>query len=186
MRALDHRYWPIWVAIVFLILAAGINSQTQTVPNWLTYSAIVASWIAGGSISRGIAPSAGGGFASALVLSFAGLLVLLPFWANDVMGAGCVKANMALGGWIGCAVCAERGAKWLAGCVVAGGVLTAFSVWTFQLYGMNISALAQVFPAQAALSAGSVLTLVAMLRLAANETDKQAAEHTVSNHLPAA
>lgn len=185
MRALDHRYWPIWVAIVFLILAAGVNAQTQTVPNWLTYSAVLASWAAGWCISRGQAPSAGGGIGAALLLSFAGLLILLPFWASDLMGAGCVKANMALGGWIGCAVSLERGAKWLAGCVVAGALVTAVSSWMFQLYGMNINALAQVFPAQAALSAGSVLTLVAMLRLA-QEAGKPAASEPVASNSPAA
>ena len=37
MQTLDHRYWPIWVAVVFLIVAAAINTQTQVVPNWLTY-----------------------------------------------------------------------------------------------------------------------------------------------------
>ncbi len=184
MRALDHRYWPIWVAIVFLILAAAVNAGTQTVPNWLTYSAVLAAWVAGGCIGRGLAPSAGGGIASALVLSVVGLLVLLPFWANGIVGGDCVKANMALGGWIGCAVGIERGAKWLAASIVAGALLTAASAWMFQLYGMNTEALRQVFPAQAALSAGSVLTLVAMLRLA-QEKENPSSE-PAANQLPAA
>lgn len=185
MRALDHRYWSIWVAIVFLILAAGINATTQTVPNWLTFSALLASWAAGWCITREQAPSAGGGMVPALLLSGLGLAILLPLYSLGILAAGCVLANTALGGWIGCAVSAERGAKWLAGCVLAGALLTAVSSWMFTLYGMNVDALGQVFPPQAALSAGSVLTLVAMLRLA-QEAEKPAVSEPAASNLPAA
>jgi hypothetical protein len=185
MRALDHRYWPIWVAIVFLILAAGINATTQSVPNWLTCAALLASWAAGWCVTREQAPSAGGGMVSALLLSGLGLVMLLPLYALGILAAGCVLANAALGGWIGCAVSAERGAKWLAGCAVAGALLTAASSWMFQLYGMNTDALTQVFPPQAALSAGSILTLVAMLRLA-QETEKPSIPESAASKSPAA
>jgi prepilin peptidase CpaA len=130
MEKVDYRYWPIGVAIVFLALAAGLNAAFGVVPNWLTFPAILAAWVAGWCISRGTAPSAGGGFGSALLLAFVGLLMLLPFYAFGVMGAGCVKANMALGGWIGCAVSAERGAKWLIGGVMAGAVLIGLGCWS--------------------------------------------------------
>ncbi|HUE72411.1 MAG TPA: hypothetical protein VMP01_16115 [Pirellulaceae bacterium] len=185
MRALDHRYWPIWVAIVFLILAAAINATTQTVPNWLACASLLASWTAGWCITREQAPSVGGGMVPALLLSFLGLIILLPLDALGILAAGCVLANAALGGWIGCAVSAERGAKWLAGCAVAGALLTAISSWMFTLYGMNVDALSQVFPPQAALSAGSVLTLVAMLRLA-QDAEKPAASEPAASNLPAA
>lgn len=169
MRALDHRYWPIWVAIVLAILAAGIDSLTQSVPVWLTCSAALAAWTAGWCISSGNAHSAGGGLVSALLLSALAVLLLVPLWAAGLLAAGSVLAGMALGGWIGCAVPPQRGALWLVAGVVTGGLLMVLSGWTFALYGMNAGALAQVFPPQAALSAGCVLSLAAMLRLAERE-----------------
>ena len=120
MRALDHRYWPIWVAIVFLILAAGIDATTQSLPLWLTLSALLASWAAGWCVTREQLPSAGGGLVPALLLSALGLAILLPLYALGTLTVGSVLAGTVLGGWIGCAVSADRGAKWLAACAVAG------------------------------------------------------------------
>ena len=185
MRALDHRYWPIWVAIVFLILAAGLDAATQSVPLWLTFAALLAAWAAGWCISRQQLPSAGGGFVPALLLSALGLAILLPLYALGTLVVGSVLAGTVLGGWIGCAVSAERGAKWLAACAVAGALLTVASSFMFRLYGMNIDALTHLFPPQAALSAGGILTLVAMLRLA-QDADKPVAGEPQASNLPAA
>lgn len=166
MQNIDYRYWPIGVAIVFLAMAAGIHAATGLVPNWLTYPAILAAWVTGWCVSRGTAPSAGGGFGSALLLAFLGLLLLLPFYAFGVLGAGCVKANMALGGWMGCAVGAERGAKWLIAGVMSGAALIGLGCWSCLQMGMTVEAASQQFPAQFALSLGSILTLVVMVRRA--------------------
>ena len=185
MRALDHRYWPIWVAIVFLILAAGIDATTQSLPLWLTLSALLASWAAGWCVTREQLPSAGGGLVPALLLSALGLAILLPLYALGTLTVGSVLAGTVLGGWIGCAVSADRGAKWLAACAVAGALLTVVGSWMFRLYGMNIDALAQLFPPQAALSAGGILTLVAMLKLA-QDADKPATNEPAASKLPAA
>ena len=185
MQTLDHRYWPVWVAIVFLIAAAAVNSQTQVVPNWLTYSAVLGAWIAGVCVWRGLLPSAGGGIGPALLLSALGLALLLPFYAVGFLGAGCVKANMALGGWIGCAVGAERGAKWLIGGAAVGFLLAVGGWWASQQYGLTTAAASQMFPAQAAFSLGAILTLVVMLRKA-YETPAPAAEDTGWKNSPAA
>ena len=171
MQNIDYRYWPIGVAIVFLALAAGLNAAFGVVPNWLTFPAILAAWVAGWCVSRGTAPSAGGGFRPALLLAFVGLVMLLPFYAFGVLGAGCVKANMALGGWIGCAVGAERGAKWLIAGIMAGAVLIGLGCWSCLQMGMTVEAASQQFPAQFALSLGSILALVVLVRRAW-ESDK--------------
>lgn len=185
MRALDFRYWPIWVAIGFMFIAAAIQGWTQSVPNWLTFSAVLAAWVAGWCVSRGDLPSAGGGIKSALLLSLLGLLLLLPCYALGILGAGCPKASMVLGGWIGCAVCLRRGATWLLACTAGGGLLTVAGAWLSRQYGMTSEAISLVFPAQASLSLGAILILVAMLKQA-HELDPSAAEGSVSVNSPAA
>lgn len=185
MRALDFRYWPIWVAIGFMIVAAAMQGWTQSVPNWLTFSAVLAAWVTGWCVSRGDLPSAGGGIRSALLLSLLGLLLLLPCYAVGILGAGCAKASMVLGGWIGCAVSLQRGAKWLLACTAGGGLMAVAGAWLSRQYGMTSEAIGLVFPAQASLSLGAIFVLVAMLKQA-HEPDLSPGDGSLWNNSPSA
>ena len=90
-----------WAA-AFLFFAVERDVHCQRIPNWLTFPACAAAlayaaWIGGPAGALDAALGAGAAFA----------LLLLPY-AAGALGAGDVKAAMALGAGFGAAVVAEQ------------------------------------------------------------------------------
>src|SRR5262245_59531303 len=128
MKLFTIDYWPAWVALGLLLGAAVINLRTMLVPNRLTLPAIVSGWlVAVLFISPGLLPSAGGGVAASIACAIVGGFLLLPFYFIGVLGAGCVKMQMALGAWIGCATGLTSALQLTLVATLAGIVLTGIA-----------------------------------------------------------
>src|SRR5262245_59703825 len=98
-------YWPVAIGVGVLLIAAWLNGKSGRVPNLLTFGMIAAAWLAAWFvIGPQLAPSSGGSLGSSLASTFAALVVLLPAYAIGFVPAGCVKAQMAFGAWLGCAL----------------------------------------------------------------------------------
>jgi hypothetical protein len=144
-------------------VAAFLQARIQRVPNSLTLISLGTAWLCGLALS--VSGAAAGGLASGLAGAFIGGLLLLPFWAIGGLGAGCVKAQMSFGAWIGCALGTSATALTVAVSTLAG-IATALA-----LYG----AVARLYPAvdydletwqmnaQSLLSLGSVAGLIGCL-----------------------
>ncbi len=111
-----------------LILAAIIDFWKRKVPNWLTFPLILSGWTLGLLGGPGGFPQVSWELLwASVVLTFAGLGLLLPVYAIGGMGEGDVKMQMGFGAWLG-ALYGMQDGFWilLAGfCVgvVAGGVI---------------------------------------------------------------
>ncbi len=86
--------WPVWLVVVFLVLAAVIDGFELKVPNWLTFPMILSGW-AYSTIAFGWQ-----GLWYSLVGTAVGLVLLLPAYAIGGMGAGDVKLMAGVGAWI--------------------------------------------------------------------------------------
>lgn len=96
VRALVEN-WPIWVVSITLVVAAVIDGWKLKVPNWLTFSMIIAGWV----YSAAFSPWAGWeGLMYSLVGTAVGLALLLPAYAIGGMGAGDVKLMAGVGAWV--------------------------------------------------------------------------------------
>lgn len=91
---------PICGGILVALVAGFLQSHVWRVPNSLTLKSIGLAWICGLVLTVLGGPGAG------LLSSIAGALlagaVLLPLYVCGGLGAGCVKAQMSFGAWIGC------------------------------------------------------------------------------------
>ena len=86
------------IALVLLVIAAAvIDVQSLRIPNWLT----VGGMVLGLAWSTAVAPAPLAGFLWALGGLAVGLVVLLPFYAVRVMGAGDVKLMAMVGAFLG-------------------------------------------------------------------------------------
>ncbi len=110
-------FWPTWVAAGLMAGAAVINARTLTVPNWLTLGGIVSGWAVAALGASG-AVSILGGLGPSLAATAVGYAALTPLASRGHLGAGCVKAQMAFGAWLGCGV--ESGPA--VGAAVAAGL----------------------------------------------------------------
>jgi Flp pilus assembly protein protease CpaA len=162
-RLLDARNWSLLVSGALMLVAAVINVVDLRVPNWLTFSSGLAALLVACLVTARQLPSHGGGIGTSLLLVFLAGLLLIPLYAADWLGAGCVKMQMALGAWIGCAYSAPRGAKVILAASLAGGLLTAagFFLQAYLLAGSGDSDSWPLFPAQLTLSLGAVAVLAA-------------------------
>jgi hypothetical protein len=159
-------YWPMWVGCAFLFFVALLYQLIDRVPNVLTFSAIVAAWVVGLLLAvPGLLPPAGGGIASSLVCTVACPMMLLKAYKIG-LGAGCLKAQMALGAWIGCALPLESALIVSVFATLIGGSTMAI-LWIIEgrlrgkrlseiSLGDNQSADSRPFPAQIPLSLGSI------------------------------
>jgi hypothetical protein len=97
-------YWPMWVGCGYLFFVAVLYQLTGRVPNIVTFAAILLAWLVGLLLAvPGVLPPAGGGIVESLVCTAACLIMLLKAYKLG-LGAGCLKAQMGLGAWLGCAL----------------------------------------------------------------------------------
>jgi prepilin peptidase CpaA len=115
---------PVLLLCVALIAAAVIDYRKLKVPNKLTFPMIFTGWAFGL-----VATLCGwtGGLGAAVLLTFAGLGLLLPVYMIGGMGAGDVKMQMGFGAWLGALYGLGQGwlILWWAFCTAAivGGVI---------------------------------------------------------------
>lgn len=102
--AFSPANWPVFFLCFALIVAAVIDFWKLKVPNWLTFPliftgwgfAIINGWATGGTFGDGMTA-----LWAAFVLTWFGLVLLLPVYAIGGMGAGDVKMQMGFGSWVG-------------------------------------------------------------------------------------
>ncbi|MBN9115406.1 MAG: prepilin peptidase [Pandoraea sp.] len=146
--------WPTWVAAGLLAGAAAINARTRTVPNWLTLGGVLSGWAVAGLGASGVVPL-WGGLAPSVAATAVGYGMLTPLTSRGHLGAGCVKAQMAFGAWLGCAV--ETGPA-VAAAVAAGlgGWLALAAVVGLVAAGRRSGLGWSRLPSQVPLSVGAI------------------------------
>lgn len=103
LEILRPEYWPLVVAMGVLVVAGLLYAVLGRVPNAFTFLAIAAGWAT--ALAQPVlfgAPLAGG-IGGSLICTVAGLLMLGKLYKFG-LGAGCLKAQMAFGAWVGCAL----------------------------------------------------------------------------------
>ena len=119
---------PLACGFVYLLVAAFYELKTYRIPNLLTFAAIGLALVFS-IVASMICPERAGGIGAAFVGMLVGGLILLPFYATGVLGAGCVKAQAACGAWIGAGLTLSTCLKFvLISSVIAVIVATVCSV----------------------------------------------------------
>jgi hypothetical protein len=104
LDVLRPEYWPIWVGAAVLIIAALFQILSGRVPNAFTFPAIALAWLVALLLFvPGLMPPLHGGIVPSVAGTVAGVVMLLKAYKLG-LGAGCLKAQMAFGAWVGCAV----------------------------------------------------------------------------------
>jgi len=159
-----HISWqglPAAVAVAILLVAAVSQAALRRVPNLLTLPAIGAGWLYAAWVDaacRSTVPTQGleASFSAALLALF----IMLPIYSSGMLGAGCLKAQMAFAAWIGSAMPLVP-AMALAAVSTIGGL-----AFTFALCLMKAKDLAAQgrrnyeFPAQITISAVAIVGVV--------------------------
>src|SRR5262245_43540911 len=104
MFTMSWELLPAAVGVAILSLAAVSQVVARRVPNVLTLPAILTGWVFAlylDASHRALRPEHA---LASLSGTFLALLIMLPFYNARGLGAGCVKAQMAFGAWIGCAL----------------------------------------------------------------------------------
>jgi Flp pilus assembly protein protease CpaA len=158
--------WPVWVGLVVLVAAAWMNHRWGRIPNQATFGAIGAAWAVAAFLA-GFAPTTGGSLASSVICTFAALAALAPAYALGCMPAGCVKAQMAFGAWLGCGLGLGPALTATVVATIAGQLATAAAVSIYQLRQRSLvqagdepvdySRPPDLFPIQTTLTVGSLL-----------------------------
>jgi hypothetical protein len=97
------EYWPLVVALGVLLAAGLLYAVLGRVPNAFTFLAIAAGWATALAQPALFGAPLGGGIGGSLICTVAGLLMLGKLYKFG-LGAGCLKAQMAFGAWVGCAL----------------------------------------------------------------------------------
>lgn len=138
---------PMIVLASGMIVAAAIDGYAFKVPNWLTLSLVVSGWYIGilhdlgVNIVPGFSAEISGGFASALLCTALGFVLLFPMLFIQGMGQGDVKMQMGFGAWIGAFFGLGVGASvviW-AFCIgaIVGGVFGIVMMFARRQFGKN-------------------------------------------------
>ena len=130
-----------------MIVAAAIDGYAFKVPNWLTLSLVVSGWYIGilhdlgVNIVPGYSAEISGGFASALLCTLLGFVLLFPMLFIQGMGQGDVKMQMGFGAWIGAFFGLGLGASVIiwAFCLgaIVGGVFGIVIMFARRQFGKN-------------------------------------------------
>lgn len=138
---------PMIVLAFGMILAAAIDGYAFKVPNWLTLSLVVSGWYIGilhdlgVNIVPGFSAEISGGFASALLCTALGFILLFPMLFIQGMGQGDVKMQMGFGAWIGAFFGLGIGASFIiwAFCLgaIVGGVFGLVMMFARRQFGKN-------------------------------------------------
>jgi hypothetical protein len=100
------QYWPLVAAMVVMLGAAAMYLATGRVPNAFVLPMILTAWVAACVWPFFGGPRLEGNFLSSLVCTGVGFLTLCKAYRLG-LGAGCLKAQMAFGAWVGCALSLE-------------------------------------------------------------------------------
>jgi hypothetical protein len=103
LEILRPEYWPLVIALGVLVVAGLLYAVLGRVPNAFTFLAIAAGWATALAQPVLFGAPLGGGIAGSLICTAAGLLMLGKLYKFG-LGAGCLKAQMAFGAWVGCAL----------------------------------------------------------------------------------
>jgi Flp pilus assembly protein protease CpaA len=125
MLTFPWQMFPAVVGLAVLLLAAAMQARLHRVPNSLTFSAILGGWLFAvylDATHRAVSP--GPAILASLASSFAAFIVLLPMYSSNGLGAGCVKAQMAFGAWIGSALPLIPALVLTAGATIGGLLFT--------------------------------------------------------------
>lgn len=104
MSAIAWAPLPAVVGLVILLIAAATQVILHRVPNAISLPAILGGWVFAiylDATHRAIPP--GPAIAASVACTFLALILLAPGYQQG-LGAGCVKAQMAFGAWIGSAL----------------------------------------------------------------------------------
>ena len=145
---------PMIVLAFGMVLAAAIDGYAFKVPNWLTLSLVVSGWYIGilhdlgVNIVPGFSAEISGGFASALLCTALGFILLFPMLFIQGMGQGDVKMQMGFGAWIGAFFGLGIGASFIiwAFCLgaIVGGVFGLVMMFARRQFGTNKSNFAAI------------------------------------------
>lgn len=164
---------PVWIGMAMLVLAALLNEGLGRIPNSLTLGAVLAAWATAALLGGlGTASSTGGGLVSSIACALVALLSMSPAYASGCAPAGCVKSQMALGAWLGCALGTAPAVLVTVVATVAGLLVSAVAVSIYQLRrramleshetSIDLSQPVVLFPLQSTMSLGSLLAIVAI------------------------
>jgi prepilin signal peptidase PulO-like enzyme (type II secretory pathway) len=124
MPIAQWNQWPALVGLLVILVAAVLQSRTSRVPNALTEPAILVAWLLSAAISaHGGVDWAGGSLLGSLTGTALALIICLPVYRRG-LGAGTIKAQMAFGAWVGCAMPFLPTVCITAIATLLGGVLT--------------------------------------------------------------
>jgi Flp pilus assembly protein protease CpaA len=157
--------WPLWCGIAMLITATVAFSRTGNVPNRLTYTAVFLAWVVAAIHSSGVLPlPMQGGILSSLSVTAISFIVVLPLYSFARVGGGCVKAQAALGAWLGCA--APTGDALVLGgaALLASAILTGIVALVRHIGHRKDSGVIAgwTFPLQLTASFGSIMGIAAV------------------------
>lgn len=148
---------PLAIGFAILLVAGIFELKTFRVPNVLTFGAILVVLVfAGARTALGIdAP----GIWAAVLGTVIGGAMLLPIRARTGLGAGCVKAQAAFGGWVCCALGIASGVIVLVVATVVGLAILQLYVSILKRKKSNPIALAH---GQWPLSTGAIIAVLAI------------------------
>jgi hypothetical protein len=140
---LSVAYWPIWVGFAFMFVVALTFQIQGRVPNALTFFGIATGWLVAVVIecAPGLLPATGGGILPSLAATVVCLVLQLKAYKIG-LGAGCLKAQMVFGAWIGCALPLEPALLVSAFATLFGGATLAV-LWIIaaRMNGLRLSEL---------------------------------------------
>ena len=131
MNLLAPEYWAVWVAAAIIVIASVLQLTKGKVPNIFTLTLILAGWVTAGLLTFGVSiPTVNGSLAGSFAATFIALGLSIPFYKRG-LGAGCIKAQMAFGAWVGCSLGMADGIQLTIVCTLAAEILTfsICSVW---------------------------------------------------------
>jgi Flp pilus assembly protein protease CpaA len=162
MLAISWELLPAVVGIAILTLAALSQALAGRVPNVLTLPAIVAAWIFASYLDRTAqATWPGPAFWSSFLGTFAALLIMLPIYRTQRLGAGCVKAQMAFAAWICAALPLAPALVFIAAATIGGLAITFALVHLIVRDFADEQQSNYAFPAQITMTIVAVVGVVA-------------------------